>query len=302
VASAPQFNAAPQPALRDVLNVLLKNVLGQTGASAGKLDMKSAPTPALFKPLASLFPSFPQPQPPPPQFPPFPPGPPMPPGPPVGPPATGGGVFMDLPNTGPGGYAAPMMRSYQYCPPGPTSNDACKNQKLMEALYHPDGTPRYNWVPPRNPWDSSIPDTVKDTAQNILMMKVNSRPNRTPTAKEWELMSLLGDPKEQSHMANNPFAMAGGPPHAYDGSIQLMVAQYSLWWLNTDYGGSKQLMVAQYSLWWLNASMVAEYSYGGSIQLMVAEYSLWWLNASMVAEYSYGGSIQLMVAEYIYGG
>ncbi|CAL1528137.1 unnamed protein product [Lymnaea stagnalis] len=204
VTSAPQLNNQPlPPAMRLVLADMLKNVLGNPGPHGFKLDLKP-PLPSLVpqKTLAPFFapvPNFP-PQP----LPPFQPQPP--PGPPGGG-VAGNGLFMDLPNSGPGGYAAPMMRSYHYCPPGPTTSDHCKDQKLMEALYHPDGTPRYNWVPPRNPWDNSLPDTVKDTAMHILMMKVNSRPNRTPTPKEWELIGLLGDPKEQGHAGHGAFGM-----------------------------------------------------------------------------------------------
>ncbi|CAG5129075.1 unnamed protein product, partial [Candidula unifasciata] len=145
-----------------------------------------------------------------------------PPGPPR-PPTPNDGLFMDLPNTGygagPAGYGGgaaygggpymgpPVMNNYHYCPPGPTTADHCKDQKLQEALYFPDGTPRYNWVPPRNPWDTSLPDTVKELARRILMNKVMTRANKTPTAKEYELMSLLGDAKE---MAAAGFGQFGG--------------------------------------------------------------------------------------------
>ncbi|XP_055873738.1 basic proline-rich protein-like isoform X3 [Biomphalaria glabrata] len=186
-ASAPQFNPPLPP-----------------GGPALKSETKPS-APFKFPSLAAPFPPqfAPPPQP-------FQPGPPM--APPAPMPGPAGGVLMDLPNTGGGyaggypGYAPPVMM--RYCPPGPTSNDACKDQKLQEALYHPDGRPRYNWVPPRNPWDTSLPDTVKDTALNVLMMKVNSRPGRVPTPKEAELMSLLGDPKDQHLMG------FGGAPHA----------------------------------------------------------------------------------------
>ncbi|GFR99372.1 hypothetical protein ElyMa_001042400 [Elysia marginata] len=107
-----------------------------------------------------------------------------------------------------GGYGGPMM-NYVRCPPGPTSSDSCKDQKLFEALYCPDGRPRYPWVPPRNPWDSSIPDSVKDTAQDILVMKqswgilkmgttettlsswVKSTPSRAPKDEKFSITSTL---------------------------------------------------------------------------------------------------------------
>jgi len=98
------------------------------------------------------------------------------------------------------GMGSPFNR--EYCPPGPQSlgNDACKEQKLLKALYRGNGLPRYDWVPPMNPWDTSIADSVKDRALHILTMKIRSRRNPVPNAQEWELMSILGDPKDPMFM------------------------------------------------------------------------------------------------------
>ncbi|XP_059149819.1 uncharacterized protein LOC131936770 [Physella acuta] len=205
VCAAPQFNNAPSPAMSAILADMIKNMMTQSAATRPKLDVKPPPlfplpTLGTFKPTPPFFPPRP--------LPPMLPNP-MGPTPPAG---MGGpqGPFMDLPNTGAGAHQPYMpMRSFQFCPPGPTTSDHCKDQKLQEALYHPDGTPRYNWVPPRNPWDTSLPDTVKDTALNVLMMKINSRPGRQPTPKEAELISYLGDPKDYHMMGGPQFGMAG---------------------------------------------------------------------------------------------
>ncbi|KAK3769399.1 hypothetical protein RRG08_009551 [Elysia crispata] len=198
VTPAPTFNNnAVSPAMRNILIDMLKNMMNQGGFNFG--GVKPPPPPPMpFKPLPTTGPAF---------LPPTPPQPPR--GPPPRNPGGAGGVFMDIPNRGRGGRGVYRPhRQFKYCPPGSHGSDHCKDQVLQEALYHADGTPRYNWVPPQNPWDPSIPDNVKDTAQDILIMKVNSRANRTPTAKEWELMTILGDPKDGVH-PNNPFAMAG---------------------------------------------------------------------------------------------
>merc|ERR1719158_2382957 len=102
---------------------------------------------------------------------------------------------------------APTSTAATSCtaPLAPPAVTPARTKKLHEALYFPGGQPRYDWVPASNPWDPySISDNVKDTARGILMHKVRSRGiNAQPSAKEWELMNLLGDPKEQG--PNNPF-------------------------------------------------------------------------------------------------
>lgn len=182
VSSAPFNNNAVPPAMRGMLLDMLKNLLNQQGGGGGSPFKPHAAPPMPFKPLPTQGSAFMRPPPPP-----------MPP-------------QRVCPQVAHRGYAPPMY-NHIYCPPGPTSSDSCKDKKLFEALYCPDGSPRYDWVPPRNPWDSSIPDNVKDRAQNILVFRVNNRPSRTPTPKEWELMSLLGDPKDG--IVNNPFAAMG---------------------------------------------------------------------------------------------
>lgn len=186
----PAFN----PALSSVVMDALKNLMrrGQGGAPF-KPEMKpQRPLPMMpFKPAGPPF------------LPPVPPPrPQMNPAPRPGP---NDGILMNMPmrRSGPRGF--PRRFNHVYCPPGPTSSDTCKDQKLYDFLYFPNGDPRYDWVGPANPFDpTSISDNVKDMAQDILVMKVRSRANPVPSAKEWELMTLLGDPKD-----GTPFSPRG---------------------------------------------------------------------------------------------